>query len=105
MAWLKVCKSEEVVAGALRVVRVGIRPVALTRVGGQLVAFKNSCPHAASPLSGGEFTRETVTCPRHGWTFSLTTGRCEAHEGYGLRFFEVREADGLVQVAEPEEIW
>lgn len=105
MAWLQVCKSEEVVAGELRLVRVGIRPVALTRIDGHLVAFKNSCPHAASPLSGGHLTPTTVICPRHGWAFSLTTGRCEAHGGYALRFFEAREADGVVQVAEPEEVW
>ena len=105
MGWLQVCKSGDVVAGELKVVRVGIRPVAVTRVEGRLVAFKNTCPHAASPLSGGHLTSATVICPRHGWSFSLTTGRCEAHEGYGLRFFDVREEGGVVQVAEPEEIW
>lgn len=105
MAWLRVCNSSEVVAGALRVVRVGIRPVALTRLSGRLVAFKNTCPHAASPLSGGGLTEQAVICPRHGWSFSLETGACAAHPGYGLRFFEAREANGIVEVAEPDEVW
>lgn len=105
MAWVPVCRSEEVVADALRVVRVGIRPVALTRRQGQLVAFRNSCPHAASPLSGGRLADGQVICPRHGWAFSLETGSCEAHPDYALRFFEVREHAGQVEVAEPDEIW
>jgi nitrite reductase/ring-hydroxylating ferredoxin subunit len=49
----------------------------------------------------------TITCPLHGWTYSLRTGRTS--EGASrLKLYDVFEADGLVYVeapTAPESAW
>jgi nitrite reductase/ring-hydroxylating ferredoxin subunit len=48
--------------------------VVRTRAG--LFAVTNRCTHLGAALAEGTFTSETVTCPRHGFTFELSSGRC-----------------------------
>jgi len=100
-AYRVVAPSARVVEGRIVVCRVGVRQVALTRLRGRVIAFRNTCPHAGSPLSGGSLSRDAVTCPRHGWRFELTTGVCRDQPLYSLTFFETFERDGQVHVEDP----
>ena len=34
------------------------------------------CPHRAMPMTEEDVIDDTLTCPNHGWKFSLTTGAC-----------------------------
>ncbi len=47
----------------------------LARLGGELVAFVDECPHRLLPLSGGNICGDTLQCAYHGWTFD-TEGDC-----------------------------
>lgn len=61
--------------GAKRVV-VDNCEVALWRVQGRVYAIANLCAHQHLPtIHEGELKGLTVSCPMHGWTFSLETGR------------------------------
>ena len=51
-----------------------VGPVALFRVGPQLCAITDSCPHAGAVLSQGELASAVLTCPRHGSQFDVRTG-------------------------------
>lgn len=102
----RLVRSDSVHEGAMSVGRVGIRQVAVARVDGALYAFRNTCPHAGSPLSGGHLKGCKVICARHGWGFDLASGACTTQPMYSLRLYEVRERDGWVEVREAEpEIW
>jgi nitrite reductase/ring-hydroxylating ferredoxin subunit len=50
-------------------------PIALANVEGTVYAFGDSCRHEGGPLSAGVLIEETVTCPWHGWTYSVRTGK------------------------------
>ena len=50
-------------------------PIALANVGGTVYAFSDSCRHEGGPLSAGVLIDDTVTCPWHGWTYSVRTGK------------------------------
>ncbi len=50
-------------------------PIALANVGGGIYAFSDSCRHAGGSLSSGVLIDDTVTCPWHGWTYSVRTGK------------------------------
>lgn len=50
-------------------------PIALANVGGTIYAFSDSCRHEGGPLSAGVLIDDTVTCPWHGWTYSVRTGK------------------------------
>lgn len=50
-------------------------PIALANVEGTVYAFGDSCRHEGGSLSSGVLIEETVTCPWHGWTYSIRTGK------------------------------
>jgi phenylpropionate dioxygenase-like ring-hydroxylating dioxygenase large terminal subunit len=47
----------------------------LVRIGEELCAFEDRCPHRWFPLSAGEVVDGTLECPYHGYRFS-SDGRC-----------------------------
>jgi nitrite reductase/ring-hydroxylating ferredoxin subunit len=50
--------------------------VALTILeNGQLIAFRDVCPHMAFPLSIGRLKGNTLECAGHLWKFDITTGK------------------------------
>ena len=75
----RLARLEEVPEGAMLQVPVedeGVElEVALTRVGGQLFAFRDVCPHMAFPLSVGYLEGTKLHCIGHAWTFDLKTGK------------------------------
>lgn len=75
MSQIEAAKSGEVREGALHVVNVAGRSVALTRVGGKARAFVNKCPHLGMPLTKGKIEGGAVTCPFHGSKFDICSGR------------------------------
>jgi nitrite reductase/ring-hydroxylating ferredoxin subunit len=54
--------------------------IAVFNINGSFYAISNSCIHKGGPLSNGFLNGDIVTCPWHGWKYSLKTGK-SAHEG------------------------
>ncbi len=92
--------AEDFGEGAQVCTRVGEMPVIVFRVQGKLYAMANVCPHAGLPLGDGERRGLTITCPYHGYTYRLTDGVDIDSPDFGepAQVFEVREADGRVEV-------
>ncbi len=55
-------------------VSAGERQIGLYRVGNELYAMDDCCPHAGYPLSDGLFEDGVVTCAAHHWQFDVRTG-------------------------------
>jgi nitrite reductase/ring-hydroxylating ferredoxin subunit len=70
-----VAELAELPPGRMRYVEVDGLPIALANVGGTVYAFGDSCRHEGGPLSAGVLIDDTVTCPWHGWTYSVRTGK------------------------------
>ncbi|HEU4323588.1 MAG TPA: non-heme iron oxygenase ferredoxin subunit [Roseiflexaceae bacterium] len=70
-----VARLEDLPPGRMRYVEIDGLPIALANVGGQIYAFGDSCRHEGGPLSSGVLIEDTVTCPWHGWTYSVRTGK------------------------------
>ena len=70
-----VCTRSEIPPGSMRYAEVDGLPVALANVGGTIYAFGDACRHEGGPLSAGALIDDTVTCPWHGWTYSVRTGK------------------------------
>ena len=88
--------------GALRLTLVD-HEIALWRVGGVLHAISNTCPHQhVAALHNGTLDGECVTCPMHGWTFSLRTGRAVRGSGR-VRVYPVHVEEGWVLISVPGE--
>jgi nitrite reductase (NADH) small subunit len=90
--------------------------IGIYRVGSELVAIRNFCPHQAAPVCRGtiagtalpsevyeyELGREgeILQCPWHGWEFDLLTGKhLVSQSRVRLRRYPVEVEDGAVYVS------
>jgi 3-phenylpropionate/trans-cinnamate dioxygenase ferredoxin component len=80
----------------------GARGTALIvlNVEGEFCALENRCPHAGRPLGDGERAGLTLTCPYHGYTYHIKTGKNIdfPEEETPVKTFPVRVRAGIVQV-------
>jgi nitrite reductase/ring-hydroxylating ferredoxin subunit len=65
-----------VLTGDRAVVELEGRRILLLRVGDEVHAFDNACPHEGNPLVEGEVLGDVLECAYHGWRFDLATGAC-----------------------------
>lgn len=75
--------------------------VTLFRLGDQVVATENRCPHMGYPMAKGTVRDGVVTCAWHRWEFSLDGGGCLRGACDDLAVFPVEVRDGDVFVAVP----
>ena len=64
--------------GRGKVIRYEDTEVALFHLTGEIFAISHICPHELSPLLAAGTVNcqaRTVTCPLHGWTFGIDTGK------------------------------
>lgn len=74
-------------------------PLVVMNVGGEFYAVENRCPHAGRPLGGGERAGLTITCPYHGYTYHIKTGKniVDPEHETPVRTFPIRLDGGRVQ--------
>lgn len=92
-----VAKISEVPNFGKKVVVVAGREILLVNVKGVIYAVENECPHQGSPMNAAVVKEGYISCPRHGYRFSLADGRCAEHQEYTLATFQVRlEGDDIL---------
>ena len=75
--------------------------VALFKREGTVFAIQNVCAHQHfSRLHEGEINGLSVTCPMHGWTYDLVTGKAVNGDGR-VRRYNVRVQGGDVYLEIP----
>ena len=69
-------------------------------VEGTFYVLENRCPHAGQPLGDGERAGLTLTCPYHGYTYHIKTGKNIdfPDDERPVKTFPVRVQAGIVQV-------
>lgn len=82
--------------------------IAVIRFESKLYCFHNICPHRhADKIHEGIIDKKnkTLTCPLHGWTYTLETGEnTNKHQGIKhLVKFSIFEEDGLVWAEIPSD--
>ena len=74
--------------------------IALANVEGRFYAMHNACLHLKGPLGHGTIDAEHyLTCPWHGWKYSVETGKNDFDLAIQNETYEVRVEDGEIQVA------
>jgi nitrite reductase/ring-hydroxylating ferredoxin subunit len=90
--------SEVPDAGGL-CVRIDGIDVGLFKVGDDIFAMENRCPHRGDPLTEGELLGPVIVCAAHGWAFDVRTGfRPDDSDGFPIPCFDVRIEEGAVWV-------
>ena len=115
MAWTTVCGAAELPPGSKVIVDVDGREIVVARVGDDILAVRNICPHQGAPLGEGRLSGtmvpsavgefcygregEILRCPWHGFEFDMRTGR-SLHDPARMRVksYAARTFEGDVQI-------
>jgi nitrite reductase (NADH) small subunit/3-phenylpropionate/trans-cinnamate dioxygenase ferredoxin subunit len=103
MAFVYVAKAVEIAPGQIREIRLEGMTIALANVGGQFHALSNTCLHRGGPLGQGSLQGNMVTCPWHGWSFDVISGKVSGSQSAGVASYPVerRGEDLYVDVGGP----
>lgn len=88
--------------GDIQAHTVGGLPVAIFRIGEQLHAFLDQCPHRGAPFSeSGRVLDGRLVCMNHFWAFTLPEGRQTHLPDVCLTRFPLRITDDVLEVGLP----
>ncbi len=100
-AWHALCAEAEFPDEGKLAAKLSGWSVLVLRADDGLHAVNDRCTHQAALLSPGRVRRGTIMCPLHGARFEVMTGRCVGGAYADLRRFDLRVADGMIEVAVP----
>ena len=72
--------------------------IAIFNIDGKFYAISNSCIHKGGPLSKGYLEGHTVTCPWHGWKYSVRNGKSPHQGGDSVNSYKVKVVNGKLYV-------
>ena len=72
--------------------------IAVFNIDGIFYAISNTCIHKGGPLSKGFLDKDIVTCPWHGWKYSVKDGKSPRQGGDSVNSYEVREIEDKIYV-------
>lgn len=96
-------RVDDLPEGRGRRIVVRDRPVAVFRLGADVVAVGATCPHRGGALDEGEVDEGRVVCPLHEWAFDLRTGRMSGRPTVCVPTYRVQIEDGEIIVHPPGE--
>jgi len=73
--WIDLGPIDDIPAGEPVCKTAGEQQIVIIKQDGALHALANRCPHAGLPLEDGEVRGRVITCPFHGYTFDMQSGR------------------------------
>ena len=74
-AFHRLGSKDELLARVPFATKIGHHRIAVFLHNGGLTAISDACNHKGGPLSEGRLNGEFVTCPWHGWEYSVVTGK------------------------------
>jgi nitrite reductase (NADH) small subunit len=103
MAFVRVAKAAEIAPGQIREISLQGITIAVANVAGQFHAISNTCLHRGGPLGQGSLQANVVTCPWHGWSFDVTSGKVADSQSVGVACYpvELRGEDVYVDMGSP----
>ncbi len=74
--WEYVTDLEQIPEGNIAVKEINGQSLLMSREGHQVTCFENRCAHMGMPLDMGDVKDGILTCPYHGFQYSLSSGEC-----------------------------
>ncbi|AIF82631.1 ferredoxin subunit of nitrite reductase and ring-hydroxylating dioxygenase [Candidatus Nitrososphaera evergladensis SR1] len=73
--------------------------IAVFNVDGAFFAISNVCVHKGGPLNEGALKGDIITCPWHGWKYSVRNGKSAHKGGDSISSYPVRVLEGRIYVS------
>ncbi|MGH6777244.1 MAG: non-heme iron oxygenase ferredoxin subunit [Bradyrhizobium sp.] len=96
--WKYVCPVSKLCEGEPSGFELGEQRLALYKVGDDIFATDDICPHAFALLSTGFLEDHVIECSLHGGMFDVRTGKCTSGEYEDIRTFAVEVREGEIYV-------
>jgi nitrite reductase/ring-hydroxylating ferredoxin subunit/alkylhydroperoxidase/carboxymuconolactone decarboxylase family protein YurZ len=96
-AWRDLMAADALAEGATTRLETGGRAVFVHRRDGEYRVYDSRCPHQVTDIPHLALEGTRLTCPKHQWTFDITTGACVDKGDHPLKRFESRVEAGRVQ--------
>lgn len=98
-----VCPSSEIQMGVSKSFSIKTNEdknveIAVFNVGGVFYAISDICIHKGGPLSRGFLDGDIVTCPWHGWKYSVKDGKSPHEGGDSVSSYDVKEIENGIYV-------
>jgi naphthalene 1,2-dioxygenase system ferredoxin subunit len=74
-SWIKVANASDVPEDGTLLVNLGMEPVCLYNLGGEIFATHDTCTHGQASLADGFIEGEEIECPLHQGRFQIATGK------------------------------
>lgn len=104
MSWKMVCKLPELSDGELHEMDVDGMKILLVRTNERVFAYPPLCPHMEEPLVNGLCDGETLTCAKHLWQWSVSTGEAEGPAEKPLLMYDTKVEQEVVYVRADTEL-
>lgn len=95
--WHEVADTGSIPPGATRRLESDGRAVFAHRGADRWRVYDSRCPHQGNDIQHLALDGATLTCPRHGWRFDITTGACTGQGDRPLRELDCRVVEGRLQ--------
>lgn len=96
--WKHLCSAAQLSEGEPLGFTVDELRIGVYKVGDEIFATDDVCPHAFALLSTGFVEKHVVECPLHGAMFDVRNGECRSGEYDDIRTFSVEIRDGEIYV-------
>ena len=97
MAWITICKLDDIPVLGSRIVKREGDDIAVFRTShDEVFALYDRCPHKGGPLSQGIVHGKRVTCPLHNWVVELDSGEAVAPDEGCAHRINTRVDEGTV---------
>lgn len=73
--FVKVARVMDIAPGKCKSFVVGDDEIVIARTENGFHAFKDECTHDGAPFDEDQLDGRQITCPRHGATFDIVTGK------------------------------
>lgn len=97
--WHAVAELADIADGQARRIDCDGRSVFVHRSGDEIKVWDSRCPHESTDIPRLALEGSTLTCPKHGWTFDITSGACIRNGERPLHQFPSRVVDGRIEAA------
>lgn len=86
---VSVIHADDITEGSGKPIVIDGKEIAVFKIGGELYATQNLCPHQGNRLSSGTLLGEDVICPGHGNRFNVKTGRCHTDSSLEIKTYRL----------------
>jgi nitrite reductase/ring-hydroxylating ferredoxin subunit len=97
-SWRRAGELAQIPDSGVRAFDVGGASQLFARSGRVVTCFDNACAHLGMPLDDAQVERGVLTCPHHGFQYSLVSGHCITAPSVRLNSRAVRMIGDRIEV-------